>query len=214
MDEPTSAISESEVAVLFSIIERLRKENKIIVYISHKLDELFKIADRYIVMRDGKTIESGDIREMTHDSIIQKMVGRKINIVNKAPDNLTTNDELLNVNHLSLKHPSKTNDFLLRNISFRLGKGEILGIFGLMGAGRTELVETIFGLHSNRSAGNIFIEGKKAEINSPGAADDEKAAFGRHHQHVILLEQDQRTSTDRVLQHQVCGGSVERWLAA
>ena len=72
MDEPTSAISESEVAVLFDIIAQLRSEGKTIVYISHKLDELFTIADRYVVLRDGKTIESGDMKGMTHDSIIQR----------------------------------------------------------------------------------------------------------------------------------------------
>jgi len=142
MDEPTSAISENEVEVLFEIIAQLNKENKAIAYISHKLDELFKIADRYIVLRDGKTIESGDMKGMTHDRIIQKMVGREIKIVRRANASIEKN-KLLSVSHLSLKHPSRKSDLLLKNISFSLNKGEILGIFGLMGAGRTELLETI-----------------------------------------------------------------------
>lgn len=169
MDEPTSAISESEVEVLFEIIEQLKQEHKAIVYISHKLDELFKIADRYIVLRDGKTIESGDMKGMTHDSIIQKMVGREIKIVRKAA--VTTKDNaLLSVENICLKHPLRKDDQLLRNISFKLSKGEILGIFGLMGAGRTELLETIFGLHPKRSSGNISIEGNQLNILSPADA--------------------------------------------
>ena len=169
MDEPTSAISESEVEVLFGIIEQLKKENKAIAYISHKLDELFKIADRYIVLRDGKTIESGDMKGMTHDSIIQKMVGREIKIVRKANAS-KNNNALLSVNNISLKHPERKNEQLLKNISFTLSKGEILGIFGLMGAGRTELLETIFGLHAKRATGIVHVEEKQTNIQSPADA--------------------------------------------
>ncbi|MBS1600845.1 MAG: sugar ABC transporter ATP-binding protein [Bacteroidetes bacterium] len=165
MDEPTSAISESEVEVLFDIIAQLKKENKAIAYISHKLDELFKIADRYIVLRDGKTIESGDMQGMTHDSIIQKMVGREIKIVRNSNTEKKSSG-LLSVNNISLKQQSKKDD-LLKNISFSLGKGEILGVFGLMGAGRTELMETIFGLHAKHASGDVVIEGKKENIQSP-----------------------------------------------
>lgn len=171
MDEPTSAISESEVEVLFDIITQLKKENKAIAYISHKLAELFKIADRYIVLRDGETIESGDMKGMTHDSIIQKMVGREIKIVRRA-NSVTKNDTLLTVSNLSLKHPSRKNDLLLKNIAFTLSYGEILGIFGLMGAGRTELMETIFGLHAKHATGNMNIEGKEINIKSPADAID------------------------------------------
>lgn len=166
MDEPTSAISESEVEVLFGIIAQLKKENKTIAYISHKLDELFKIADRYIVLRDGKTIGSGNMQGMTHDGLIQKMVGREIKIVRKSNTAKNVNS-LLSITNLSLKHPSRKNNLLLKNISFNLNKGEILGIFGLMGAGRTELMETIFGLHAKRSSGNILIQTKEKSIQSP-----------------------------------------------
>lgn len=166
MDEPTSAISESEVEVLFEIIAHLKQENKTIVYISHKLDELFKIADRYIVLRDGKSIESGDMQGMTHDRLIHKMVGREITIVRKA-DAASAADELFSVNHISLKHPERKNDWLLEDVSFQLGKGEILGIFGLMGAGRTELLETIFGLHPKRGTGTVHVDGKPMNCKSP-----------------------------------------------
>ncbi len=169
MDEPTSAISESEVEVLFGIIDNLKKEGKAIVYISHKLDELFRIADRYIVLRDGKTIEIGDMKEMTHDSLIQKMVGREINMMRKKE--VTVNKTaLLKVENLYLKHAGKSNEHFLKNISFKVDKGEIVGIFGLMGAGRTELLETIFGMHYKRSAGKIVLDGSLITCRAPAEA--------------------------------------------
>lgn len=165
MDEPTSAISESEVKVLFEIIEDLRKEGKAIVYISHKLDELFKIADRYIVLRDGKLIESGSMQGMNADDIIQKMVGREINLIRNQKCK-TEVQELLSVKNLYLKNPNQKNEYLLKDISFSLNKCEILGVFGLMGAGRTELLEAIFGLHPKISKCEIAIEGKQVSISS------------------------------------------------
>ena len=173
MDEPTSAITGSEVDVLFEIIEGLKKENKAIVYVSHKLDELFKIADNYVVLRDGKVIESGVMLGMTQDMLIQKMVGRTIEVMRKK--NLNENREkLLEVKNLSLKHPlrleARPEENLLKDISFTVDKGEIVGIFGLMGAGRTELLETIFGLNSSLANGEVWVEGKKIAIDSPGKA--------------------------------------------
>ena len=169
MDEPTSAISDAEVEVLFGIINDLKREGKAVVYISHKLDELFKIADRYIVLRDGKMIEAGDMKGMTHDAIVQKMVGREISIMQKAGLG-DTNVELLKVENLCLKHPEKLNEDLLHNISFSVNRGEIVGIFGLMGAGRTELLECIFGMHPGRTSGDVIVEGKRIKSKTPAAA--------------------------------------------
>ncbi len=169
MDEPTSAISESEVEVLFGIIEQLKREQKVIAYISHKLDELFRIADRYIVLRDGRTIESGDMKNVTQDNIIQKMVGRDV-LIGKKVMPTAKREALLSVDRLSLKHPQRKDRQLLNNISFQLYKGEILGIFGLMGAGRTELLETIFGLHPKRATGTVSIQEKHINISSPAVA--------------------------------------------
>ncbi len=169
MDEPTSAISEGEVAVLFEIIASLKAENKAVVYISHKLDELFKIADRYIVLRDGCTIESGDMQGMTHDALIKKMVGRDLNILKKA-GTLADDTPLLSVQNISLKHSESARRLLVNNVSFSLRRGEVLGIFGLMGAGRTELLETIYGLHHQTSLGTIQIENQTAKFTSPAAA--------------------------------------------
>jgi ribose transport system ATP-binding protein len=169
MDEPTSAISESEVEVLFGIIEELKKENKVIVYISHKLDELFRIADHYIVLRDGKTIDAGEMKDIDQDALIQKMVGRDISIM-RTKGFKATGSPLLTVNNLQLKNPINQRRDLLKEISFDLYPGEVLGIFGLMGAGRTELLETIFGIHKKTKTGVIAINQKAVDFNSPAEA--------------------------------------------
>lgn len=174
MDEPTSAISDNEVKILFEIINDLRAENKAIVYISHKLDELFKIADRYIILRDGCVIESGNIQEMNADDVIHKMVGREVQLIRKQNLAVTT-EELLSVKDLCLKNPNQKQEYLLKNISFHLNKGEILGVFGLMGAGRTELLEAIFGLHPKSRSGEITINTSATSINC--AADAIKAGL-------------------------------------
>ena len=167
MDEPTSAIGDKEVKVLFDIINGLKAEGKVIVYISHKLDELFAIADRYIVLRDGKFIESGEMEDINHDKLIQKMVGREI-VINSKNKLSEKAEVLLSIDHLSL-HKDK-DKALLKDISFTLHKGEVLGIFGLMGAGRTELLETIFGLHSKQSASSIMVNNKECHFSSPADA--------------------------------------------
>lgn len=169
MDEPTSAISDHEVEILFGIIEDLRKENKAIIYISHKLDELFKIADSYIVLRDGKVTETGTMEGVNHDSIIKKMVGRDIKIIEKG-NRITKNEELLKVENLTLLKKDTSKRILLDNLNFNLKSGEILGIFGLMGAGRTELLECILGIHPSNTSDSISIENQKVKLKSPREA--------------------------------------------
>ena len=169
MDEPTSAISDHEVQVLFDIINDLKRENKVVVYISHKLDELFAIADRYIVLRDGKLIEAGDMHSVNHEHLVQKMVGREIATLNKVtPGNI--DEKILSVRNLCLKHSVRRQESVLKNISFTVGRGEIVGLFGLMGAGRTELLETIFGLHGNSFSGEIFVNDRAVRFQSPSDA--------------------------------------------
>ncbi|HAK78364.1 MAG TPA: D-xylose ABC transporter ATP-binding protein [Runella sp.] len=166
MDEPTSAITDQEVETLFDIINELKQENKTIAYISHKLDELFRIADRYIVLRDGKSIESGEMAGMNQDQLIQKMVGREI-FVHQKPALSVPQEELLSVQDFSLKRSTKRPELVLDDLSFTLKRGEILGIFGLMGAGRTELFEALFGLYPSLTTGTVRIEGKEVKITSP-----------------------------------------------
>jgi ribose transport system ATP-binding protein len=170
MDEPTSAISDHEVAILFNIIEGLRKENKAIVYISHKLDELFKIADNYIVLRDGKVTETGTMKGVNHDLIINKMVGRDIKIMEKGHRIAEEEEVVLQVDNLNLYKKGNASRLVLDNLNFNLKKGEILGVFGLMGAGRTELLECILGMHATTSSGSIRLENTILEVNSPSQA--------------------------------------------
>ena len=166
MDEPTSAISDSEVESLFKIIKSLQQQNVSILYISHKLDELFLIADRFIGLRDGKmvgTIEN--TAEAKKDDLIRLMVGRDIKNVfqkEKAP----FGEEVLRVEKLSLPRKFDKSSYVFKDIHFTVKKGEILGIFGLMGAGRTELLETIFGLHPKEMSGIVHIENKAVKIRS------------------------------------------------
>ncbi len=169
MDEPTSAISDQEVEVLFRIIDGLKKEGKTIIYISHKMEKLFRIAERYHVLRDGKFIESGDMKKINQDYLVSKMVGRDIKLVKKA---VITNEnrKVLSVNNLTLKNPNNEKDAILNNITFDLKQGEILGVFGLMGAGRTELLESIFGLHPKLISGEISVSLQQVHFNSPKEA--------------------------------------------
>lgn len=169
MDEPTSAISDREVENLYRIINHLKSEGKTIVYISHKLKELFSIADRFIVMRDGATIESGNMNEVSRDELIRKMTGRLL-VTERNGGNVDLSAPLLSASKISLKHPYLEIKNILNDISFELFSGEVLGIYGLMGAGRTELMECIFGLHPKMSTGEILVRSKKVKIQSPADA--------------------------------------------
>jgi len=169
MDEPTSAISKQEVRLLFDLIESLQEDGVTIIYISHKLDELFEIADRVIILRDGKFIHSDSIENLNHEEIVQSMVGRDVEsfFVKEEADRA---GEVLRVTGLRLEHPVRSDIYQVNDVDFSLSKGEVLGIFGLMGAGRTELLETIFGVHTGRASGEIQVEGETVSIGSPSEA--------------------------------------------
>jgi ribose transport system ATP-binding protein len=169
MDEPTSAISEHEIKVLFDLIQSLKAQGVAIVYITHKLDELFQIADSVTVLRDGKLVGSGLIEDVTHDDIVRMMVGRDIKDF-FIKFNVTKSKEVLCVRDMCLAHPIRQGEYIMDHVSFTVKAGEVLGLFGLMGAGRTELLETIFGLHPKRSSGSIFISGREVQVNSPTEA--------------------------------------------
>ena len=175
MDEPTSAISDNEVTLLFKIILELKAKGVAIIYISHKLNELFEIADRFTVLRDGGKVGSGWMKETTHNQLIQMMVGRSLSESFRKADNLQS-EEVLRVEHLCLRNPENPKHLLVNGISFSLKKGEVLGICGLMGAGRTELLEAIFGLYPGYILGKIFVDG--IEIQSKCVADAIRAGIG------------------------------------
>ena len=171
MDEPTSAISKHEIEILFGLIRSLTAQGVAIVYITHKLVELFQIADTVTVLRDGRLVGSNAIEDVTHDEIVRMMVGRDMqDFFVKA--NATKPRDVLGVRDVCLAHPRRRGDFVVDHVSFEVKAGEVLGLFGLMGAGRTELLETIFGLHPKHSSGRIFLDGGKVEIKSPTDAID------------------------------------------
>ncbi len=162
MDEPTAALTEGEIADLFGIIRQLRDKGVGVVHISHRLEELKQISDRITVMRDGQYVGTANTEEVTIDKIINMMVGRTI--FGGAPELPKTPSEevILEVKHLNQGK-------LIKNVSFQLKKGEILGFAGLLGAGRTEVARAIFGADSIDS-GEIYMHGKRVYIKSPGDA--------------------------------------------
>ncbi|MBN1996150.1 sugar ABC transporter ATP-binding protein [candidate division KSB1 bacterium] len=169
MDEPTSALSESETNTLFKLIRSLTAKGVAIVYITHKMDELAQLADYVTVLRDGCLIREAAVKNIAVDEIVKLMVGRDIKdfFVKKQHKKGKVKIEIEDV---TLKKSGKDGKFLLKDISFSVNASEVLGIYGLMGAGRTELLETIFGLHAARATGVVFIEGKQVRINNPDAA--------------------------------------------
>jgi len=168
MDEPTSAITEREVDRLFQKIAELKARGASIIYISHKMDEIFKIADDIAILRDGRVVDSKPKEEFDIEKVISMMVGRKLSS-NFPKTEVPWGEEALRVEHLN--SPGIFND-----ISFSVRRGEIIGFAGLMGAGRTEVMRAIFGLDPHTS-GEIFIRGKKVRIRSVGDAISSKVAM-------------------------------------
>lgn len=168
MDEPTSSLTAKEVNSLFRIINRLTSENRTVIYISHRMEEVFQIGDYVSVMRDGTSVGGWPIAEVTQASLIASMVGRNIN--NMYPKTEVPIGEVV----LSVK--GLTHKGLFEDISFDVRKGEILGFSGLVGAGRTEVALTIFGaMHAD--SGEIFLHGQRLHIRSPKDAIDHKIVY-------------------------------------
>jgi ribose transport system ATP-binding protein len=166
MDEPTSAITEQEIAALFKLISQLKQRGVGLIYITHKLAELPHIADQITVLRDGRLVATRPFDEVTHDEIVRMMVGREL-AEQHAKTVSAPRDEALAVHGISLRHPERPGDFVVRDVSFAVRAGEVVGLFGLMGAGRTELLQTIFGLHEHTSSGTVTVAGKRVSIRSP-----------------------------------------------
>ena len=167
MDEPTSALTEQEVQILFRLIRRLKKSGVGIAYITHKLEELFKIADHVTVFRDGKLIGAHPLSSLNRSAMIQMMVGRNLSDLFPKTRSKKSTSQALVVRSLSLQSPRGKGGFLVKDVSFSVRRGEVLGIFGLMGAGRTELLEALFGLHPRQTQAAIQLEGRPAKIRSP-----------------------------------------------
>ena len=178
MDEPTAALTESEIVELFKFIRQLKAKGHGIIYISHRLEELWEISDRVTVMRDGQYVDTVNTADVTKEDIINMMVGRVIYEDPKQKSNVPPDAPVvLEARHLVAKN--------VKDVSFTLRKGEILGFAGLMGAGRTETVRALFGADPLES-GEVYLHGKKVEIRSPsdavkhgiGYLSEDRKAFG------------------------------------
>lgn len=168
MDEPTSSLSEAETDTLFQIIKKLVAKNIAIVYISHKLDEVMYLSDRITVIRDGKNIISKDKDQFTQEELIANMIGRPLeNLYLKEPAEIT--DTMLEVKNLTRKG-------VFQDVSFSVRKGEVVGFFGLVGAGRSEIMRAIFGVDKYDS-GEVSVDGKKLRGGDPAAAIDAGIGF-------------------------------------
>ena len=169
LDEPTSALANAEIEQLMKILKSLREQGVSCIYISHKLDEIYKICDRVMVLRDGHTIGVHDIHEVDQSTLIEEMVGRKIE--NLYPKTVVEiGQEAMRVEHLSVPHPTIKGKNIVDDISFNVHKGEILGIGGLVGAGRSETLAGIFGQLQEGVHKKVFINEKEVRIQKPADA--------------------------------------------
>lgn len=167
MDEPTDSLTDKETESLFKVIKELTSEGKSIIYISHRLKEIPAICDDITILRDGKFISEAEVKDIDENYIIEKMVGRTLS--EQFPNvSVTPGAEVLKIENLCGKY--------VKNASFTLKQGEILGIAGLMGAGRSELVKTIYGYYK-KSSGKVFIEGKEVFIDSPESGVNHGIAY-------------------------------------
>jgi len=161
MDEPTAALTQSETEVLFEVINSLRAKGVSIVYISHRMEEIFELCDRITILRDGQYVGTEYIKDITMDDVVQMMIGREIGERYPQRD-VTIGEEVLRVEGL-------THQKLFRDVSFSVRAGEVLGVSGLMGAGRTEIMQAIFG-NLPVVSGKVFMEGKEVHIANPRQA--------------------------------------------
>jgi len=190
LDEPTAALTESEVDTLFEILRKLKEHGVGMIYISHKLNEVFEMSDRITVLRDGKTVGTHNVADVSRKEVIAAMVGREVDDIFPKPEH-KLGEIALEVRSLTAYSTDASSKKLVDNVSFNVRKGEVLGIAGLMGAGRTELLMTIFGAGTGRSSREILIDGRVVDVNSPsdaighglGFVTEDRKRFG------LILEQ-------------------------
>jgi hypothetical protein len=190
MDEPTSALSRSEVERLYEIIDDLKKQNIAIMFVGHKMDELYHVADRFTVFRDGQYVNTVDAKQTPESELISMMVGRKIEVQSYLGDGKGDKKPVLRVENLC-----KSGNF--KDVTFEVRAGEILGITGLVGAGRSETMQAIFGINTADS-GKVMLDGQEVHIRSPKEALDHGIAYipeSRQTQGLIL----KKTIRDNIL---------------
>jgi ABC-type sugar transport system ATPase subunit len=181
LDEPTSSLSEEETNQLFSLIKDLTKKGISIIYVSHRLKEIFEIADRVTVFKDGKYVGTKAIKDTTYDDVVSMMVGRNLDLFGRKEGNIIKDETLLEVRDY-------TSEGVFKDISFKLRKGEILGLFGIVGSGRTEVARAIFGVDP-KTSGEMYLDGQPVSIKTPMDAVKQGLGFvpeDRHGQGLVL----------------------------
>ncbi|HUA00171.1 MAG TPA: ATP-binding cassette domain-containing protein [Candidatus Aquilonibacter sp.] len=168
MDEPTAALTDAEAESLFGILEGLRSRGIGIIYISHRLAEVFRLSDRITVLRDGKTVSTAPKGTLNQQQLISQMVGREVSQLFPRSER-TPGDVVFEAKEVSAPDPQRHGRLVVDHVSFQLRKGEVLGIAGLMGAGRTELLAALFGA-AEGATGEIFVDGRPVRLKHPGDA--------------------------------------------
>ena len=213
LDEPTAALTESEVETLLKIMKKLREKGVTCIMISHKLNEVFEVSDNITVLRDGLSIRTMSAKETNEDEVIKYMVGREL--TQRYPEmKREAKETMLEVEHLNLTDPSGHQ--VVKDVSFSVRAGEIVGLAGLMGAGRTETISSVFGAARGKVTGTIKIEGKEVQIHSPLDAIRQGMAFLSEDRKLYGLIQGQSisknisiSSMDQVNTHSVINLSQE-----
>jgi ABC-type sugar transport system ATPase subunit len=176
LDEPTAALTGNEAEVLFGILERLRARGVGMVYISHKLDEVFRLADRITVLRDGHTVSTDPAGALDRAQVIARMVGREV--TNLFPTAAREPREVVfEARGVTVEDPNVPGKLLVNDVSFSVRRGEVLGVAGLVGAGRSELLMGLFGAHPGPSRAEVFVEGKRLDVRRPNDAIEHGIGF-------------------------------------
>lgn len=212
LDEPSAVLTEREMDLLYAIIDKLKSRGVTIIYISHRLEEVFRIANKVAVLRDGMMVGMRDIQGLTRNDLIRMMVGRELGQEFPNPCIPSETEEMLRVEHLN--HPG-----LLHDISFSLKKGEILGLGGLVGAGRTEVARAIFGL-DRAATGDIYVRGKRVSIRHPAQAIADGIGMiseDRKREGLVLnmpiYKNISLANLDSIRRHKILNFSVEKTIA-
>jgi ABC-type sugar transport system ATPase subunit len=205
MDEPTSSLSAKESEHLFELLAKLKKRGITVIYVSHRMEEIFRLCDRVTVLRDGRHVSTQAISETSRDKIIEQMIGRELLLT--APRHVVTSlgPEMLRVENLS--SPGK-----FRNINFTLRAGEVLGLAGLVGAGRSEVAQAIFGLDA-QSTGQVYVGAERVDIRSPEMALDAGLGFlpeDRKRQGLVLSMNCRENTTLAALPILTVAGFIQR----
>lgn len=175
LDEPTAALTESDVEILIHLLQDLRSQGVTCIYISHKLGEVMSLADSVTILRDGQTISTNFIEELSEDKIVTKMVGRELTELFPYEEHAISKENILEVKDYTVY--DEQGNKIINQVSFLLKKGEILGFSGLMGAGRSELFISLFGGFKGKKEGKVIIDGKETNIQKPADAIKEGLAY-------------------------------------